>query len=144
MFSDDKTSNKVPKRTTFSNVVQCEKIIMTAMDCSDEKISTRFPAIVWKSDLNPNAKIFIHKCRRGPNNVYGSYNFHVFVLSLFCFTLTTLIVLPFLDSTYDNPIDLDSEVDDNPFDILTKLKEKHSDRPVIAHLNINFLSPNFQ
>ena len=53
--------------------------------------------------------------------------------------LTQLVVLPQSPST-GNPI---TESDD-PKAMLQELKTKNRGRPVIAHLNINFLDPKFE
>ena len=37
-----------------------------------------------------------------------------------------------------------TENDMDPKEILQSLKTKHSDRPIIAELNINFLDPKFE
>ena len=54
------------------------------------------------------------------------------------------ILLQLLGLAYNDFVTLDINLDDNPYEVLKDIKDKHSDRPVIAHLNINFLSPKFE
>ena len=41
-------------------------------------------------------------------------------------------------------VDIDINETDDPKSLLQKLKAKNSDRPVIAHININFLNPKYE
>ena len=52
------------------------------------------------------------------------------------------------DTASDNDarsiVDIDINETDDPKSLLQKLKAKNSDRPVIAHININFLNPKYE
>ena len=161
MFSDDVKIRRlieIPKRTAFSNEVQCVEPVTISTDTSKiyKEISQNLSPLISKNNLNPYAEIFIPKRQENDNtvleatNICRSRTFPVFALYLFCFAfsklilLTSFILLQLLKSTYDDPKNPISNPEDDPYEILTKLKDEHSDRPVIAHLNINSLSPKFE
>ncbi len=147
MFSNNTSTRKQgPKHTVSSILDQCKDNI-TSTEFSEIQNHPSHCCILSaeKNGLNPREKTFIPKCRdfvkNSVKNNCRSDMFPVFVFSIFCFTLISFIFLQLLDFNCD---DLNDLVGDDPQDILTKLKDRHSDRPVIAHLNINFMNPKFE
>ena len=53
--------------------------------------------------------------------------------------------ISFTDTTLSESIgNVSSSVGNDPLSVLTELKEKNPERPIIAHLNINSLSSKFE
>ena len=59
------------------------------------------------------------------------------------FVMTILILSSFIVWEIISGSNVD-HMGDNPISILRSLKEKNADRPVISHLNINFIAPKFE
>ena len=60
------------------------------------------------------------------------------------FIMTILILSSFIIWEITSKDPYDDQSGDDPISILRPLKEKNADRPVIAHLNINFIALKFE
>ena len=107
-----------------------------------------------KVELNPNAPFFRSKAT-GITRISFSYIFTVY--SLFNILLSTLVYISLLIKirtkkqfyitniqNQDTISNVEINENNDPKKILIDLKTKNRDRPIIGHLNINFLDKKFE